>query len=97
MDSQCTGDAGMTRCGPDAQCVQCASNADCASQTTDKVCNTMFGRCAVCVQNSDCTNPAKPFCGNPGGGGAQCVQCTRDSQCSADAGGPTCNRGVCGP
>jgi hypothetical protein len=58
-----TGSGGTICLRPEGVCVQCTSDADCSGSHCDLVTN----RCVACTDNSQCTQPAAPFC-NPATG-----------------------------
>ena len=88
VDSQCSA-SGNKHCLNNS-CVQCKVDADC-TVAANKVCDTASHSCVACKTVSHCqTLYGYPWY-NVCDGGKKCVECIKDSDCTASSLGKTCN------
>lgn len=75
------------------RCVECTDSSFCTNALFPgkQACDTVLGKCAVCLADTDCKAPAPGCKVNPGDSSKNiCVECTQNSHCT-DSSKPTCD------
>lgn len=84
----CDDHAALDHCADFGRCVACTRNSHCrlGGIIGDDVCDEATGTCVDCVDDDDCDNENRPYCGDDN----NCVECATDGDCVGNPDGPVC-------